>query len=530
MAAPMTDITGYRSDGGALGQDQGVSKELRSILTSKLPLLSAPGAVMENSLYYDINSSSVTAVEEQETFAKDRIVLNNFVMGSAPSCYLPSVLFTGNAYWFIELPDITLPANANVNDPAWAFCAPHGWGFAALKDITVYMGASNIANLTIGWLTNFLISAATCETESKVNKMVHGAGQYLYWPDVRSVLAKFDPNKYAWRNKSYTDPYNPNQGDANTKPENPCIKLAVVPLRLPWTSMAALQRRLSFDTKLLTQPIQITISTRPLSEFIYAGFAMKALIGDSWKESSVQCWQEELSDKSLSVRNALMAMPEFNVGVPFQYAQTIPFDIVATNDNGSSGFQFLMNITSIINSDLTTFLFQVVWNGRTDPNSGQPCPLFGEKLWDIELKLNGNRFFSFDRESYDSVSICKRLDSSRASLIMPSRNVTVGNAAPTQVGFLVESNIYEFNNSRLRSIVAENNMQNTARFTNQTFQLSFKVNRNIGYLLFPTGAPTSLTYNSGYSKLNGYSVNMTYLYNAVFLAGGDGGTSKLITN
>src|SRR3990172_6805801 len=68
MAAPMSDVSGYRSDGGGLGQDQGLSKQLRGVMTAKLPLLSAPGTVLENSLYYDINSSSVTAVEEQATF------------------------------------------------------------------------------------------------------------------------------------------------------------------------------------------------------------------------------------------------------------------------------------------------------------------------------------------------------------------------------------------------------------------------------------------------------------------------------
>ena len=259
-------------------------------------------------------------------------------------------------------------------------------------------------------------------------------------------------------------------------------------------------------------------------------------MGNQWKDSTLQLWQEELSDKSLSVRNELLAMPEFNVGYPFQYAQSIPFEVLASNDSGQTDFIFLMNITSIINSDLTTFLFNVTWNGRTDPNGGQLCPLYGELLEDIELLLNGQRFFFFDRTCYTSVTLAKQLDDPNQTMMrMPSRNVTVSYGSQKSgnfKGWFVNGNIYEFNNSRLRAIVAEDNLQNTARFTNQTFQLKFKINRDAFYLCNPDTPKASSTekMTAGFSKKSGFTLNMTYLYNAVFLIGGDGGTTKLITN
>jgi len=525
MAAPMSDVTGYRSDGGGLGQDQGLSKNLRGILTAKLPLLSSPGTVLENSLYYDINSSSVTAVEQQETFNKDRIVLNNFQMGSSPSAYIPSVLFASTVFWVPEFNDANW-GTITTTTSAYNVCIPHGWGFAALDQIVVYMGASTIAQIQISGMTNYLINAACCETSSKRTNMLNFAGQYLNWLDTRSIMAAPATGNSLWSAKSYGLFFSA----ATTSAYYPSMKQAVVPLRLPWSSMAALDKRLSLDTKLSTQPIQITLFTNPLSAFTQLGSVVQPLIGNSWQSSTIQLWQEELSDKSLSVRNELLAMPEFNVGYPFQYAQSIPFDIIAQNDNGTSQFQFLMNITSIINSDLTTFLFNVSWTGRTVPSSGQLCPMYGEILTDITLLLNGQRFFAFDRNDYPAVTQAKQLDVPyQEYLLMPAANTTTNTAATT--AFATQGYIYEFNNSRLRSIVSEANLQNTARFTNQTFQLSFSINRDFYYLATGTVSPPPTTqYSVGVSKTSGYTLNMTYLYNACFLIGGDGGTTKLITN
>ena len=41
MAAPMSDLAGYRADAGTLGQDQGLSMQLRNIMTAKIPLLNS---------------------------------------------------------------------------------------------------------------------------------------------------------------------------------------------------------------------------------------------------------------------------------------------------------------------------------------------------------------------------------------------------------------------------------------------------------------------------------------------------------
>jgi hypothetical protein len=530
MAAPMSDISGYRSDGGGLGQDQGVSKQLRSILTAKLPLLSAPGTVLENSLYYDINSSSVTAVEEQATFAKDRIALNNFTFGSTPSAYIPSVLFANSVFWIPQFNDAAVwPAGWEVGGLTYLMNIPQGWGFAALKNIIVYMGASSIAQIQISGMTNFLISLACCETKSKRNRMIEGAGRYLNPKDLKSpICLSGTVGQPIFTSTRYGQYYDAVYG--LTRIAQPWLAQAVVPLRLPWSSMAVLDKRLSMDTKLSTQPIQITLQTAALNEFTHMGAGVAPAFGNQWKSSTLQLWQEELSDKSLSVRNELLAMPEFNVGYPFQYAQSIPFEVnTSTADvDGVSQTEFKLNITSIINSDLTTFLFNVTWAARqlVSANSGQYCPLYGEQLYDIQLLLNGQRFFAFEGDSYPFVTLAKQMDDPYYSVVMPSQNTTVKTG--TYTSWVIDGNVYEFNNSRLRSIISESHLQNTARFTNQTFQLSFKIDRQSYYLENPPASNSG--YNVNTARNAGYSLNMTYLYNAVYLVGGDGGTTKLITN
>ncbi len=525
----MTDISGYRADHGSLGQDQGLSEQLKRILTNKGPLLGAPGTVIENDLYYDVASSVVHPVEIQATFAKDRIACNNNVMGASPSVYIPSVYFAGTVFWLPVLPNVIWPTPAGTD--ADAFEAPEAWGYNCLESILVYMGASNIAQISISGKTNFMAALATCETDEKKKALLVGGGRYLRPGDPNSVLAaaKAGNSLFSSRNSgSYYAAIDP----AAAYNEN--LRQAVVALRLPWTSMAVLEKKLSLDTRLSTQPIQITLNTKSRNQCFYIGSTLSASFPSTWTSSTVQMWQEELSDKSLSVRNELLAMPQFNVSYPFQYMQSIPFNVLGP-DNGTTAQPFTMNLTSLINADLTTMLFMVCWEGsgkslsRSEPG-GQFCPMYGEFLTNMLLLLNGQPFFRFDADSYEFVSLAKQISDITYPINMPLSNASTNPKSPTgnlQMGGVeaaitmrnLPGHIYELNFSRLRSLIGESHLQNTGRFTNQTFQLQFNINRDIGYL--PTVAAADKT---------GYVLHMCYCYNGVYLCGGDGGTTKLITN
>jgi hypothetical protein len=581
----LTDVSGYRSDMGGLGQDQRVSDQLHGILTSKLPLLSSPGTVIENSLYYDVSSSSVSAVEMQETFAKDRITMTSQNFQAAASAYIPSQLFAGTVYWVAQIPDIVANPTARApNDTVagnYRFYAPQGWGFNALQSVIIYMGSANIAQIEIDWYANFLVAMACCETEGKRIAMIEAAGRimdnYTASTILRTVTAA-----YPAANESILRLGNLQQDTlfkamanypGNLSGSVPSYYLPAttvcVPIRLPFTSMCALEKKLSLDTKLLTQPIQITLQTKPFASIFQIG--ERLVHENQWQNSTLQIWQEELSDKSLSVRNELLAAPQFNVGYPFQYIQSMPFAFPVT-DTGSPNMTYngssfntqsiTMNITSIINSDLTTMLFMVTNGCRNNSNKFSPpgmqddysqfCPLKGEQISNVQLLLNGQRFFAFDQGLYEGVSLCKQLDAVTTNILMPGYNTNTVRMECSAGLSIVDSqhlsqrktktHIYELNFSRLRALCCESHLQNTARFTNQTFQLTFNVERSSDYIL--TGGPTDgvavppavnpprpLTWE-GFQAIakNGMSVHMAFCYNGVFLIGGDGGTSKLVTN
>ena len=526
----MTDVVGYRERGGlpsesgqTLGGDNALSRQVHRILTPKLPLLNTPGSVLENTIYYDINSSSVSVLEEQATFAKDRISLNSTVMGSTATAYIPSFLFAGNVWWVGSLNSQALM----LNHYADRFKAPHGFGFHMLRNIIVYMGSSNIAQIQLSGIANFMIAMACCETTGKKQEMLDGAGHFLEPVSALSQIGIIGlDNSYVFAYECFGDYYAVTSPNVNA----PFLAQFAVPLRLPWTSLSVIDKRLSMDTKLLTQPIQIILDVKPKEEcFVFSGSSTFMSQFNELEYSTIQLYQEELTDKSMSVRNELLALPEFNVGLPFQYAQSIDTGVIDSNTTPITATEFTVNLSSIINSDLTTFLFMVTANYRDDPSlanyainmatnaySGSNfIPLVGMRLFDIELKLNGQRFFAFEEDLFRRVYISKTMDS-----YVPQLKARFFSAKSTAVDSCVDSCIYELNNSRLRSIIAESHLQNTCRFTNQTFQLSFKIDRDMGWGYFTQGDAAK----------KAFTLHMCYLFNGVFLIGGDGGTSKLITN
>lgn len=233
-------------------------------------------------------------------------------------------------------------------------------------------------------------------------------------------------------------------------------------------------------------------------------------------------------------------------GLPFQYAQSMVFPV----QNTSSGSNpYFCNITSLLNADLTTIIFHVLeagdeypatlnnWAATAGGNRGA-C-IYGQQLANIELRLNGQLLFRYDEDAYEYVKL--------AEVISPFQCEAVGTFCRTAAKIEIRKAklyYYELNLARLRALVTESHLQNTPRysfinvvisvfyifyfilkkmyyayrFTNQTFQLTFQVPRTYA---------NWLSNSSDNNKK--YSVIVSYCYNAVFLCGGDGGQSQLIT-
>lgn len=590
----MTDVVGYRNDSSAVGGGalmSALAPQLDHCLTGKLPLLNGPGMTIENSLYYDVASSTVTAVELQETFQKDRIVLNNLTVGNSGTCYIPNVLFTNTLFLCLELKSLTWPATmAGFPNNSSYISLPEAWGFQFLGSLIIYPGACTVANIEISGESNFLVALAQCETRGKRQVMISRAGRYLNSMDPQSVLAAPAPgqpvfrlrNKYQYNGYScyptVVNALNPTAPLQQYDAEYPALRTAIFPLRTFFSSIFALEKRISFDTKLLTQPIQLTCQFRPLNHVVKTNVSDFKTTLANFKNATVQAWQEELSDSSLSLRSELLRAPDFNVSYPFQYIQSQQFQVPSACNSGGSPWDgcnlINMNLTSLLNSDLTTMLFYVrgdyqlcdknavvypVASGNasvdgtaytTTYNGSDYTWCYGIELQNMELKLNGQRYYAFQADSYTGVSLAKHLDSESYLVQRPMvgqyRQQTANNDyyafrqfylndaetitdAPTMNSVLLNGHIYELNFGKLRSLVNEAHMQNTCRFTNQIFQLSF-----ICADLFACANLAGIGANA-FSGATGavnclWTLFMTFCYNAVLLVGGDGGTSKLITN
>ncbi len=540
----MADAEGYRQTDDAGGS----SEVLRSIIFNKLPLLNSPGELIPNTLYYDAANSSVQAAEQTNFFGRDRIAFNNKNFGSTPSVHIPNVFFTNTCFVIAELEYQTATwTNAASDDK---FYMPAGWGFHCIDNIVYYLGSSSVANIQISGLANMIFHLSSCETDGKRNALLNGAGSILA-PQANATgrhkhlwstqaknhgrgMAHAATSQFLFRNAANA---NPIWDDGMTQWVQvnylaPELALAVIPIRLPFSSVCALEKRISFDTKLLQQPIQVTLSLRAGSDIMEVGASALSTPGNlqtAFRSLSFQSFQQGLSDQSLSLRNELLANPRFSVGVPFQYLQDMRFNVLTSQGTGEfdgmSGTYFV-NITSMLNADLTTIQFALTWDQDQKPSgTNRFAPFKFIEMRNIQLLLNGQRLHNYDSTSYPMVYLANVLDSYWA-------NVIVAPYAPADSKDTLKRlhlddlscPIYEINFSRLRAVAREAHMMNTPRFTNQTMQLAFDIS-----LSYPNFSPSQWDTSANKTKNPNLVLQTSYLYNAVFMVGQDGGQSKLVT-
>lgn len=514
----MADAEGYRQDSGATTTDE----ILKQIIFNKLPLLNSPGELVPNTLYYDQHNCSVQAAELTNFFARDRIQFNAKGWGSAPAINIPNVFFTNTSFVVMELPDDAVWADQALVAGEDGFYMPHGWGFHAIENIVYYLGSSSVANIQISGVANFIYQLACCETESKKNEMIDGAGKYLCTGSGDPNFSNIAPPKrnkrlfrrFTAQTAEYANP--PVNADDASDFDDSSLRLAVVPIRLPFSSMCALEKRISFDTKLLQQPIQVTITLKTVEKMmqITGNKLIPNTLVQGLKNFTFQSFQQGLSDQSLSLKNELLANPNFSVGLPFQYVQDMSF-VVPPN----SGNVYTVNITSMLNADLTTIMLGLRWANDND-RTKRFAPLQFIKMKNLQILLNGQRLHNYDNEAYKYVylsnTICKTNASLKSSMVAADADWGAGKR---KYNVTQDTDIYEINFSRLRAVAMESHLMNTPRFTNQTMQIQFEIDT------IPTVFPVS----QPQSTINNFTLHTSYYYNAVFMIGQDGGQSKLIT-
>ena len=518
----MTDVLGYQSQ-GASSSDSAIAK----VVTNKLPLLNSPGHLIPNSLYYDADNCSVQAAEMTNYFGRDRINFNSASTSGTPTIHIPSVLFTNTCFALFELQNVSWSGG---DKETGRFYMPPAWGYQNIRTITYYLGASSVANVDISGETNFFFALASCETIEKKMMVVSKGGYCMvatkqnasYSQQGAGLVALADPDVPAGSSQSVFSI----KGDGHaggTVAQRDYLRQAIVHIRLPFSSMAALEKRLSFDTHLLTQPIQVTLTLKGLTEIgaILTTETSNTML-TSFAGSTFQAFQQELSDKSLSLRNELLAAPSFSVGLPFQYLQSMPFQVDTAPQSGTDAYT--TNITSLMNADLTTIFIAVSWAGDIKYlGNGYSFKM----LEDIELLLNGQVLHRYALDAYQLTQTSLNISTLFPPIAssygpLASGYSEIANASTCKSFALTKCAIYEINISRLRAIAMESHLMNTPRYTNQTFQLRFRVPRN--WPNYPADWTDAMSPSFG--SLN---MHIAYSYNGCFLVGGDGGQSKLMT-
>jgi hypothetical protein len=234
----------------------------------------------------------------------------------------------------------------------------------------------------------------------------------------------------------------------------------------------------------------------------------------------------------------LLAAPDFNVGLPFQFLQSMTFPVPRFTSEAEDN-RVTVNITSMMNADLTTIYFGVRSDVDsspsgiiTNPSGNRYNQMAYQELLDIEVTLNGQVLHRYDSTTYDAFqsAMCIGPVYAQVASWIPDDTAGGGGAGEglASLAGIVPACIYEINFTRLRAMAIESHMMNSPRFTNQTMQISFSLRNSVanrkGWAYGVVGGV-----DGRYKQSSSFTLVTAYSYNAVFLVGGSGGNSKLYT-
>ena len=565
-----TDLFGYRNDSGGGGS---LESQYRRILSDKPIYLNSAGRLIEQRFYYDINNSQVDPVESQTQFGKDRTPFNQKYMGSSPSVTLQQINFAGMGFIRYMLQDVAWDEAQGGNGGKGIYI-PHGWAFEAQETFTLYMGAASISSIEWSTKANRYAALAQCQTFSKKQALIDGAGYCISANKSGSHnIAELKKDLKVFRPKN-----GPGGNDRNI-PSEDALRTGLCPVKMPWSSLVTDTPRLPFDLSLMNQPIVLQVKLRKGTDLItYDG--CEDVIKEQFAEMDYVMWTEELANKAIGVKQTIMRNPELNITLPFQLIQQYPVTVRDSNvvgagsDSGQSGQRFKINLTNLLNADLTSIGIVCTWEGdelgtaaiKQDSVQAQKyevfgvpsvadgqtvkveaiadvstkCPLFGRRLINPILTLNSQRFHDYPEGTYETAWLCKGEETNHYILDFPyvskdaasigafnemSINSVASKTNPqaNTYNYTIQSPAISYQYMFLmcphNPLKNESYFQNTARFTNQSFQLEFGIDRSNGW------AP-----DVSFLHRKNFNIEVIYTYNALLQVGSHGGTTTLYTN
>lgn len=412
-------------------------------LTQVNPNLSAIGSE-EDLLYYSAEQVKVSSVEFGNRVGKYKRSLNSLNFGGTSEVKIPNWDFVSNVYLQATISGIPLAASL-----------PDGWLFASIRSISYTWGTSNNSLLKIDRYDLIHHNILSCETKEKKSRMLELSG----------VVKE--------------------EGEATTS------ATAQILLKFPWSKMSKCQKRKAYDSRLLNDPIVLTIEFNDSTKFMGYANSIASTIPTAFSSAQVLLKQNELSNHADSLATEMMRDSSLKYNFPFVHLQTGTqnrFNVPSEDVD----YEIRTQLLGFLSTDLIGILFSVVRStDETKPTDGHINPLY---LWDVQnvrLEYNGQILMDYPGNMLSLDMLTQDIGDDRFDFAALDRTTGQEPTTLPKQGYVY---YLQFTQHKNLSFMEEFN--NTESFSSQPLDLIFTFNTDI---------PTTNV---------DHILHTTYLYNA----------------
>ena len=411
-----------------------ISPELQ-YLSAKRTAMANP-ATKYDDLYYSRLNSTMALIQSQSVIGKWRQNLSSKEFGSSSTIILPRGNFLGTCFLHLKLPALTASGQS----------LSRGHLYSAIREISYQVGSSNVNTITISGKSIYHLFMAQGNTSEQMEELLEMGG--------RGVI--YDPAK--------PETHEPIEGDV------------IIPL--PWSTFNGGQyQKLPFDTAMLSQPIQVTITFQELKN-IYGG-AHPGTVG--FDEAFFYMREEVLVNKELGMA-ALLKRPEnMDMISAYPYVHTQLWQSPNFAGSAPGNEPTILTLQGFLNSDLFGIVLSLhLAEDESNPGGNRPCqPWRSVEAYNLRVEYNGETVYYAPGESY-------RIHNMASIMGNPAINMfDYVQATPVTAQPYISRCIFvDF--SRIRCASFHNHWPNTPKFPNEVLNVYLNTPDSGNYRLYAT--------------------------------------------
>lgn len=421
--------------------------ELESF-SKKSTLYRHPGQ-MEDSLYYDKDSSSVYPIEVQSIMGRYIQTIPSPQYGGRYEVQVPN-------FSFVDRSEILFTMNLPTTGLTGA-SLPRNWGDRLLGDVILMFPSANMPSLTLENMAAW---------HSKVGMSQTTEGLTFYNRQAGECLANTD----------FSSPINFVPQDATNG------KLcATVILDLPWSNICSQYLlKKGFDTTLLNNPIRINFQFNSASS-IWGSYASPPSFTATFTYR-----EQSLVNKALSLRNTLFREPGKRINYPSCWRQLQSIYFTANKPVTAS---YNIALSQFIASDLLGLAISVHLTNDLNPSTANtPAnPYNCLEIVNPQLQFGGETLYNAPNDSWKVINACPTI-----SGVFQDTPLTVWNGTNMVVdgARLITPLFIDFVN--IRQVSRSQDFQNCVKFDSQQLNFQFNLAQNY-YYLNTAGTPVAVS-------------------------------------